>query len=142
MIMTFFTSYTYELFGRKWTIFLSYLSTAIVMFLIPYTAPSWTYLVIARCAMGLTMAAPISNPLIPDYIKRSSRGQAVAMAGIGFVFGEVFAMGVLFNITKKMSFKNAFAITAGIITLFGICFLFTVREPDMKNLHGKLTQMS
>ena len=142
MITTGFISYVYELLGRRWTIFYSYLNTAIVMASIPYTAPSYTRLLIVRCLMGVTMAAPVSHPLIPDYIKRSSRGQAVAMAGIGFVFGEVFSMGVLFNLTKRMSFKNAFAITCAIITIFGIYFLITVKEPDMKEIRVKITLKS
>ena len=59
MFMTLCVSYVYELMGRKFTIFFSYFTTAIVMFSIPYTAPSYNYLLVARCAMGFTMAAPI-----------------------------------------------------------------------------------
>ena len=143
MVTTFFVSYAYELIGRKWTIFVSFFLTAIVFFLIPYTAPNYTLLIVARCAIGVTMSAPLSNPLIPDYIKRSSRGKAVALNGIGFVFGEVMSMGVLFNLTKTMSYFSAFAITAGLILSFSIYFLLAVRDPQMITLRtGKTSRHS
>lgn len=129
MVTTFFVSYAYELIGRKWTIFISFLTTAIVFFLIPYTAPNYSMLIAVRCAIGVTMSAPLSNPLIPDYIKRSSRGKAVALNGIGFVFGEVMSMGVLFNLTKTLSYFQAFAITATLIFMFSLYFLIAVKDP-------------
>ena len=89
--------------------------------------------------MGFTMAAPIAHPLIPDYIKRSSRGQAVAMTGIGFVFGELFSMGILLNFTKSMSFKESFAITSALILFFAIYFLITIKEPDLKQIRNKIS---
>lgn len=138
MFMTLCVSYVYELMGRKLTIFFSYFTTAIVMFSIPYTAPSYNYLLVARCAMGFTMAAPIQHPLIPDYIKRSSRGQAVAMTGIGFVFGELFSMGILLNFTKSMSFKESFAITSVLILIFSLYFLITIKEPDFKQIRNNI----
>lgn len=131
MVTTFMVSYAYELIGRKWTIFWSFFLTSLVFYAIPYTAPNYNYLIIARCVIGVTMAAPVSNPLIADYIKRSSRGKAVALNGIGFVFGEVMSMGVLFNLTKTMSYYKAFALTAGIIFFFSFFFLITVRDPRL-----------
>jgi hypothetical protein len=89
------------------------------------------------------MSAPISNPLIPDYIKRSSRGKAVALNGIGFVFGEVMSMGILFNLTKTMSYFSAFAITSGLIFMFSIYFLVAVRDPLMISMRtGKTSRHS
>ena len=57
-----------------------------------------------RCAIGITMSAPIAHPLIPDYVVRNCRGKAVALSGCGVVIGEVFSMGILFNFTKTMTF--------------------------------------
>jgi len=88
-------------------------------------------LVLARCVLGVTMAAPISHPLIPDYVKRSSRGKAVALCGVGAVMGEVFSMGVLFNLTKSMSFKDAFKVAAGLIFMFSLYFLVFVKDPKI-----------
>jgi sugar phosphate permease len=78
------------------------------------------------------MAAPISHPLIPDYVKRNSRGAAIAISGVGLVFGEVLSMGILFNLTKNMSFYSAFAIAALLIFMFSILFLFIIKDPDFE----------
>jgi MFS family permease len=143
MVTTFFVSYAYELIGRKVTIFTSFLLTSIVFYLIPYTAPNYNYLIAARCAIGVTMSAPIASPLIPDYIKRSSRGKAVALNGIGLVFGEVMSMGVLFNLTKTMSYYAAFSITASLIFCFSLYFLIAVKDPILITMRtGKTSRHS
>ena len=134
MVMTVISSYLYELLGRKITIFASFFTTAIVYFFIPYTAPDVDKLIILRCLIGVTMAAPLSHPLIPDYVRRSSRGKAVALQGIGLVIGEVLAMGVLFNLTKHLSYKEAFSIASGLILFFSIVLLCGVKDPDIKKL--------
>jgi MFS family permease len=132
MITTFFTSYIYEIIGRKLTIFFSFFLTAIIFFLLPYTAPDYQLLVAARCAIGVTMAAPIAHPLIPDYVKRRSRGAAIAVIGVGMVFGEVFSMGILFNMTKWMNYFDAFMVASLVVTAFALFFLYSVRDPDLE----------
>ena len=134
IVMTFFVSYLFEIIGRRLTIFFSYLLTAGIFFLIPYTAPSFNWLLTLRVLIGVTMAAPISHPLIPDYVKRNSRGAAIAIAGVGFVFGEVISMGILFNLTKNMSYFSAFAIVATVILMFSILFFFIIVDPDFDNI--------
>lgn len=83
------------------------------------------------------MAAPLAHPLIPDYIKRSSRGKAVALSGVGLIFGEVFAMGILFNLTKHMNFFDAFKLAAGMIVLFSIILALMIQDPDFEALRKK-----
>ena len=100
MVTTFFCSYLYEIIGRKITLFMSFFLTSIIFYILPYTAPNFTYLIIARCLIGVTMSAPLSHPLIADYIHKGSRGKAIALSGIGFVIGEVLAMGALLQFTK------------------------------------------
>jgi len=103
----------------------------------PYSAPNFNYLLACRCAVGVTMAPPMQNPLIPDYIKRDSRGKAVALSGIGLVMGEVFSMGVLFNLTKSMNFYDAFKVASSVLLFFIIIFLFIIREPSIVYNSGK-----
>ena len=72
LLATLGAGYAFEILGRKWTLFLSFASTAIVYVALPYSAPNYSLLVVARCAIGLTMAAPISHPLVADYVHRKS----------------------------------------------------------------------
>jgi sugar phosphate permease len=81
------------------------------------------------------MSAPLAHPLIADYVKRSSRGKAIALAGVGIVMGEVFSMGVLFNLTKSMNYYDAFAFTACIIFCFSMFFLYAIEEPNFATIH-------
>ena len=134
MVSTFFVSYMFELVGRKWTIFFSFLFTACLFVLLPYTAPNLSHLILVRCMIGVTMSAPLANPLVPDYVKRSSRGRAIALSGVGFVIGEVFSMGVLFNLTKSMRYHDAFLVAAGVILVFTFFFLIAVKDPDMTTI--------
>jgi MFS family permease len=116
MITTFFVSYVFDLFGRRYTLFFSYVLTAFIFLGTPYTSPNYYVLAIARCLIGVTMAAPTSHPLINDYVRKSSRGKAVALNGCGVVIGELFTMGILLNFTKEMTYF-AFATPAAIVPI-------------------------
>ena len=72
MAMTFLVSFIFEMYGRRMTLFLSFLFTACFIALIPYTSPHYYWLIAVRCAIGITMAGPTAHPLIPDYVKRQS----------------------------------------------------------------------
>ena len=137
MITTFFVSYIYEIIGRKLTISFSFILTAVMFYLLPLTAPDLKMLILVRCLIGVTMSAPIAHPLIPDYIKASSRGSAIALSGVGLVLGEVFSMGILFNLTKQLTYQNAFTVAAALIVVFSIFFLVSIKEPDMDLIRKK-----
>lgn len=134
LLTTLGVGYAFEILGRKWTLFLSFASTAAIYLVLPYTAPSYGLLVLARCAIGVTMAAPISHPLVADYVHKRSQGKAVALQGLGLVAGEVVAMGVLFNLTRKMTFHGAFAVGSVVVCAFALLFLVIIRDPNLKNL--------
>lgn len=138
MVTTFFVSYIYEIFGRKITLFLSFFFTSMLFYIIPYTAPNYNLLVAVRCMIGITMSAPLSHPLIADYIVKKARGKAIALNGMGVTMGEVIAMGVLFNFTKNMDEKKAFAIVSCVIFAFSFYFLIYIEDPDLKDLAKRI----
>lgn len=142
MLFTCVTSYVYELIGRRWTIFLSFLSSAAVMVAFPYSSPNMDHLLALRCLLGITMCAPMAHPLIPDYIKRNSRGKAIAVNGIGFVLGEVFSIGVLFSLTKSMTYYNAFLVAGGVVAFLGVFLFMVVRDPNLKQIRGSQSKHS
>jgi len=83
LVTTPFISFSFELLGRKMTLTMSYLLTAVVFFFIPYTSPSFAMLALMRCLIGVSMAAPLAHPLINDYVRKGSRGKAIALNGLG-----------------------------------------------------------
>ena len=134
IISTFFISFVFEILGRRLSLFLSFVSTALLYAILPYTAGHYYWLVAVRCMIGVTMSAPLAHPLVADYIHKNSRGKAIALCGMGFVFGELLAMGVLFNLTKDMSIQSAFLIVATCIGCYSGFILLTIKDPDLKSL--------
>ena len=122
------------------TIFASFFFTTIVLVLFPYTAPNYNYLVIVRIALGVTMAPLLSHPLIADYIQKGTRGKGIALSGLGIILGEVTAMGVLFNYTKDMPYKKAFAVAACMNFSFAMFHLFAVKDPNLKQMRKRIDQ--
>lgn len=80
MVFSFFMGYIYDLFGRKYTIFLSFLLGACFMFILPFASPTvYPLLILFKIGLDLTMAAPLGHPLVTDYVKKESRGTATAV---------------------------------------------------------------
>lgn len=135
-----FTSYAFEILGRKYTLFLSFLSTSGLFYLMPRASPSLNKLIVVRCLIGVSMAAPTAHPLIVDYVHKKSRGRAIASTGVGLVVGEVFAMGVLYNLTRHMTYNHAFNVASLMILAFSLFFLVSIKDPDMSSLHRNMNQ--
>lgn len=94
MLTLFLISYAFEIVGRRWTLFLSFFTTSFLLFMLPRTAPNYTLLMVVRCLIAITMAAPISHPLVADYVHVRSRGKMIAITGMGVVIGEVISMSI------------------------------------------------
>ena len=94
MVTLFFVSYAFEILGRKWTLFLSFFTTAGLYYMIPRCAPDYNKLMVVRCTIGITMAAPVAHPLVVDYVHVNSRGSMISLAGIGIVVGEILTISI------------------------------------------------
>ena len=73
----------------------------------------------------------MSNPLINDYIKKDSRGKAVAFTSVGTLAGEAFSVVGLFGITKRMNVVNAFAFVSVILIVLALPLIYFVTEPKI-----------
>ena len=135
MVTLFFVSYAFEILGRKWTLVMSYLSTSIMYFLMPRTAPSYGELMGVRCVIGITMAAPLAHPLIADYVHRDSRGKAIALCGMGIIVGEISAISLFkLNTILDMNFYDSFTTSSILIFLASIYFWYAIKDPDLHHL--------
>ena len=143
MLALYFVSYAFEFLGRRLTIFFSFITTAALFCLIPRMAPSYSWLMVVRCLIAITMAGPLSHPLIPDYVHKSSRGKAVALTAIGTVFGEILAICIFkVNIFFEMTFFDSFTASALLIALLAVYYYLSIKDPDLKKLHKNLEQLS
>ena len=129
MVGVFCAGYVYDIIGRKWTLFASFTMASFFIFLIPHTAPYLGLLFLVRILFQICLTGPVSSPLLADYIHKDALGKASALIGMGFVIGEVIAMGVLFKITGGMSHNGAFLLVAVVGVGVASVFLFIVKEP-------------
>ena len=110
--------------------------------MIPHTKPNFWLLAVMRCLIGVTMAGPIAHPLINDYVRKDSRGKAIAINGLGGVCGEVMAMGVLLRLSKSMSYEEAFALTGTIIIIFSAYFFLFIKNPDLLIIQKRVDKLN
>ena len=137
MIGTLGAGYLFDILGRKLTLFGAFFLGSIFVFCIPYTAPNiWPSLVIVRIFITTLFGSTASNPLLADYIHKDAIGKAAALVGLGFVVGEVLAMGILFNVTKHMNAYNAFMIVAIVGACCSFLFICLVKEPKLRKKTG------
>ena len=133
IIGTFFVGFIYDILGRRWTLFLSFITGAGLLAAIPWTSPNvLPGLLLVRILIQLTFCAPASSPLSADYIHKESLGIGSALTAIGLVIGEVISMGILFRVTNDMSAYWAFALVAVIGSLLAFFLLFIITEPQLR----------
>jgi MFS family permease len=134
IIGTFFVGFIFDILGRRITLFVSFFIGSILLAVIPWTAPKlYEGLLVVRVLLQLCFCAPVSSPLPADYIHREYIGMGTSMQGIGLVIGEVLSMGVLFRLTVDMNPYYSFAIAGGIGLVLSFCFLFIVKEPQLRS---------
>ena len=129
--------YFYDLAGRKPLILLYLFLQSIGCFLIPRTAPSIELFTVVRAFTQMLGVSLLSHPLVNDYVKKESRGKAVAIIGFGTLAGEAFAIVVLFGFTKRMEITQAFNITSFILLVMSLFALYCVTEPVIKAKQNK-----
>ena len=133
MIGTFMGGFIFDIFGRRFTLFMSFLMSSVLTLTIPYTAPSIVpSLLIVRLLINFSNSMPSSNPLLADYVHKDAIGKAATLVGVGFIVGEVLSMAVLFPMTQNMTRYNAFLTAAIVGVACSIMLLFLVKEPQLR----------
>ena len=135
MVTTIFIGQIFDVFGRKKTLLGSNLLAAIMMFLVPYTAPNYWLLVLVRAGIQVSVQGANCMPLVTDYVKKKDRGKATAFLAYGLVVGYLITFGVLMNITSFMTREHGFLFIAIIIILLSFFVSQFVKEPDLMKFH-------
>jgi len=131
LLLSIGVGYLFDMFGRRTIIMGSLYVMALVVLLMPYTAPSIVLLTCLRIVLALGTQFTHSHPLVVDYIKAESRGKATALQSLGSVVGECFTFLVLMTATMNMEVANGFALVAVVILVLTTSLLFMIREPDL-----------
>ena len=137
MFLTPIAGYTYDVCGRRGPILVCMLGSIFLLFILPYTAPNFFLLIIARTLISMFFTTLETNPLVMDYIKSDSRGTALAYGTVRMLVGEAFGMIVLLGFSVSMSLEDAHAFAAVILVAMAIIGSFGLREPTIKE-HEKI----
>ena len=119
----------------------SMLANIVLLFIMPYTAPYIWLLIATRTLISLFNTVLETSPLVVDYVKKDSRGTAVALGTIGMLTGEGFGMAVLLGLTIGMRIEDAHAYVAVILFVLTISISFCLREPRIR-AHEKIEEES
>ena len=133
-----FIGYIYDLLGRYMVILLSSFGSALMLAIIPFTAPNHNLFIITFLLFNALISISGTNPLIPDYIRSDSRGQAVALKLLGLVFGELFNAMVLFGLTVEMDLNHAFIFSSIIVGVLNLPLPFLMREVEIKEKNSSV----
>jgi MFS family permease len=101
-VSSIFSGYSFEIFGRKITLFLSLLLTAFTITIMPYSSPSLLLLTLCRVGVTVFIAPLYSHPLVNDYVAKESRGKAFAFSAIGALIGDLIVFVVILTATRGM----------------------------------------
>ncbi|CDW72202.1 major facilitator superfamily mfs_1 [Stylonychia lemnae] len=124
--------YIYDLFGRRYSIFINLFLQALCFFIIPLGAPNVNPMVqIARTTQLVTNACTVVHPLINDYVLKKSRGMANALQVVGQCVGDIIIV-VILKFLQDIEIGKQFMVTGIIIIVFSFLVLFMIQEPDMK----------
>ena len=92
----------WDILGRKVLVIVSTGCIAIVMLVTPMTSPSIAWLTVCRIVLNVFFNTLHGSPLIPDYVKKESRGKAVVIQASGYLCAEILAGSVLLNLTSSL----------------------------------------
>lgn len=94
-------------------------------------AGSFIALLVFRVGVGIGEAGltPAANSIISDYFPPRSRARAIAIYTMGITLGGVLANAFGGPITEMFSWREAFLALGIPGVLFGLIFLWTVKEP-------------
>ena len=94
-------------------------------------AGSFLALLVFRIGVGIGEAGltPSANSIISDYFPPRSRARAIAVYTMGITLGGVLANAFGGPIAEMFSWREAFLVLGIPGVVFGVIFLFTVKEP-------------
>ena len=128
MIFSVFFGQIYDIMGRKLLILCFFLVTAVGIAVIPFLSPSLFALTLANMILQLVYRVLISNPLIPDYVKKTSYGKGVLCHYVGAAVGELLFIGVILRLTASWDLKYSFLCVSMLILTITVTLAFLIRE--------------
>lgn len=138
------TGWLGNFFGRK-RLYLTCLAVFTLASLGSGAAPSLWFLILMRVVQGLAGGAmvPMSQAILLESFPKEEHGKAMAIFGIGVVFGPIIGPTLGGYITDTWSWPWIFYINVPVGILAAVLGLMFIRDPDyMKRPEGRIDYAS
>jgi len=134
MVILFCAGFTFDIFGRKWTIAISFLFGGVSIFLYVLCAPSYSGYLIADLLFGFSLGPLGDSPLVMDYAMKDSTAKLLSWRLIGVCAGSILSTDGLLTLTQNMDPLYSFGIMGLIFIGFGILTFFIVQDPPQARI--------
>ena len=126
MIVLFCAGFTFDIFGRKWTIAVAFMFGGLAIFAYVLGAPHWTGYLIADLLFGLSLGPLGDSPLVMDYAMKESTAKLLAWRLKGVCIGSLLSTDGLLTLTLNMDPLYSFGLMGLIFFSFGILSFFII----------------
>ena len=129
MVILFIAGFTFDIFGRKWTIGLCFLFGGVAIILYVLAAPSWPGYLIADMLFSFALGPLGDSPLVMDYAMKESTAKLLAWRLKGVCIGSLLSTDGLLTLTLNMDPFYAFSIMGLIFIIFGLLSFCIIQDP-------------
>ena len=143
LTLSVFLGQLYDILGRRCLILVFFVLTLIMTASVPYLSPSLFLLTLAMMILQLMTKVLNANPLIPDYVEKTSIGKGVLFHYVGVAVGEIICTGIIFRVSASWDIKYSFFLAASFITVITVLLFFAIREvkPELRVEKGEFQKM-
>lgn len=127
------SGFIFDIFGRKYTVFISLICVGLSLMLYPLGAPHEKYFILAGCVMNFFKAPLLNNPIVNDYVCKESRGTALSFGFMGWNLANIVSFMILYEYTKDLDPMPQWSIPTGLMIFFAFTCLCLIDEPKSLN---------
>ena len=124
----FVAGFLHDIIGPRVNIFMWFLIVSAGTAAIPFGSSPIPYLVFMRILVMIGIAPTMTNPLVIDYVERSSQGVANGWLFIALHIGVLVMNYGVFEVAKQLDLKWAFIGLGGFLALNGVLLLFMIKN--------------
>lgn len=127
----------HDIIGRKLVLSFGFLLISISLFLYPFAGNVYPNLLLLRLLFSNGVCCVVTQPLLADYVKHSSKGFSGGITAVVSGLGALFSVYVLLKIGHVTSLKEAYIITGGFSLFVSLFCLIGVKNVSIVSVYNK-----
>lgn len=125
----------HDVIGRKLVCSIGFLLISISMFLYPFAGSVYPQLLLIRLIFSNGICAVVTQPLLADYVKHTSKGFCGGISALLSGLGALFAVFGLMKLHYFMSYGSIYIVTACFSLFVSIFCLFGVKNMNIVSIN-------